>query len=436
MNSSPEWLFNADAPGGAMDIIIEHLQLGALDVSSTIERTASSFTNAVRLCSSRAGPVIALATTTGKIAASDLISIADALPPGSVLHVFQREYVDPRHPNIVARLVPATTEREFLLKTAGHVYKLVQGQPPGSRFVPVKTEIPRLHDQCTGLDNYTPRVGEQCRVSLGWEGVRYEFLSDLRPGTPRLVVFGQDAIDRTKISLPHFYRWSWLPELQASAIILNDPSLYAADHLLAGWWVGTRTRDYVQEAVAIIRRTMQSLNIAPEDVTFFGASAGGFSALAMAAALPGARAVVDIPQVCLATYGARIASDASILAGLGYARAEDVPPALRHRVDIIDRFVYEQNVPEFLYLQNSRDQTHIGAQMGTFLQRLGELMSGAEWAQRQFRVEVYSAWNLLKGGHFPLSRADTLRHINSYIATPSKMHRQVPVDSGHSLVAP
>lgn len=426
MNLSPEWLFNTDAPGGAIDIIIEHLQLGAFDASSTIERTASSFTNADRLCNSGSGPVIALSATTGNVTASDLVAIADALPACSVLHVFQREYVDPRRPNIVARLVPATTDREFLLKIAGHLHKLVQGQPAGSRFVPAEIEFPRLHDQCSGLDNYEPKVGERCRVSLKWEGVRYDFFSDLRPGSRRLVVFGQDAIDRTKISLPHFYRWSWLPELQASAIIFNAPSLYAADHLLAGWWVGTRTRDYVREAVAIVRRAMQSLNVPPEEVTFFGASAGGFSALGMAAALPGARAIVDIPQVCLATYGARIASDASILAGLGYARAEDVPPALRHRVDIIDRFVHEQNVPEFLYLQNSRDQTHIGAQMGTFLQRLGELMSRAEWAQRQFRVEVYSAWNLLKGGHFPLSRADTLRHINSYISMPSKVRRQGP----------
>ena len=90
---------------------------------------------------------------------------------------------------------------------------------------------------------------------------------------------------------------------------------------------------------------------------------------------------------------------------------------------IVERFVHEQNVPDFLYLQNNRDVTHVAAQMGMFLERVSQLMARHDWAHSRFTVQMYSAWNLLKGGHFPLSRQDTLRHINEYIATPPRRRR-------------
>lgn len=415
-----DWVFNCDAPGGVMDTVLEHLQLKPFDASGLIIRRPSPLENARSLTSQLVGePVIALSVVEEMISADELRMLADQLSPGTVLHVFMKVYVDPKAPNIIARFVPAENHDQFVLKVAGHVHRLAKTQPNGSRFsTGTPVDFPTLSRHFEGFDAFQPLLDERHTVRVEIDSVPFEIFSDLRSQSDKLVIFGQDAINRNSTPLPHFYRWSWLPDLNASAMILNDPSLYASNDLLAGWWVGNRERDFVKDAVSIVAKAARALGIGNDDITFYGASAGGYSSLAMAACLPGARAIVDIPQVCLATYGAKVASDASIRAGLGFENAESVPDLYRHRIDIIDRFIAEEWVPDFLYLQNNRDHTHVGSQMGQFLARLGNLMAVHPWAHSQFSVETYSEWNLLKGGHFPLSRHVSLRRINDYIRTP------------------
>lgn len=409
-----------------MDTVLEHLQLKPFDASGLIVRRDSPVDNARSLTARLSGePVIALSVAEETISADELILIANELPPGAMLHVFMKVYVDPKWPNIIARFVPADNHDQFILKIAGHVHRLMGSQPPESRFgLGPAEDFPTKSRHFEGLEDYEPLLDERHTVRVDVDSVAFELFSDLRSQSDKLVIFGQDAINRNSTPLPHFYRWSWLPDLKASAMILNDPSLYASDDLLAGWWVGQRERDFIKEAVSLVARAAEALGIRNEDVTFYGASAGGYSSLAMAACLPGSRAIVDIPQVCLATYGAKVASDASILAGLGFENAESVPDAYRHRIDIIDRFIAEEYVPDFLYLQNNRDHTHVGSQMGPFLARLGNLMSVHPWAHSQFSVETYNEWNLLKGGHFPLSRHVSLRRINEYIRSPRDSTKQ------------
>lgn len=190
-----------------------------------------------------------------------------------------------------------------------------------------------------------------------WPSSFFGQTGDLRPGCH------QQELNTS----PHFYRWSWLPSPQASAMILNDPSLYASDDLLAGWWVSQRERDFVKEGVRLVAKAADALGIRNEDTKFYGASAGGYSPLAMATCLPGPRAVVGIPQVSLATYGAKVASDA--------------------------------------------------------------------WAHSQFSVETYSEWNLLKGGHFQLSRSVSLRRINEYIRSSRDSTKQ-PLARDSGFVSP
>lgn len=432
-----DWVFNSDAPGGVMDTVLEHLQLKPFDASGLISRQQSLVANARSLTARLSGePVLALSVAEEAISVNELTSIANELPPGTTLHVFMKIYVDPKSPNIIARFVPADSHDQFVLKVAGHVHRLVGTQPPESRLSSGPAQdFPAATRHYVGLDDFQPVVDERHTVRVDVDSVAFEFFSDLRSQSDKLVIFGQDAINRSSTPLPHFYRWSWLPSLQASAMILNDPSLYASDDLLAGWWVGRRERDFVKEAVRLVAKAAEALGIRNEDITFYGASAGGYSSLAMATCLPGSRAIVDIPQVSLATYGAKVASDASIRAGLGFPNAESVPDSYRHRIDIIDRFIAEEWVPDFLYLQNNRDHTHVGSQMGPFLAKLGTLMSLHSWAHSQFSVETYSEWNLLKGGHFPLSRSVSLRRINEYIRSSRDSTKQ-PLARDSDLVSP
>ncbi|MGG5171544.1 hypothetical protein ACQR35_05100 [Pseudarthrobacter sp. J1738] len=422
-----DWIENLDAPGGVIDAALEHLQYEHFLADRTAVRNAIPLENARSLAAATDRThVLGLAVFEAPVTVDHLIEILDALPEASQLMVFLRHYVDTGHPSIVSRLVAAETDDEFKLKVTGHIHRLVSNQPSGSKYNPKNDEFPTETEKFASIADYAPTVGKRTVVEVNEGGVRFEFISELKANSKKLVVFGQDALNRQVVGLPHFYRWSWAREIDASALFLNDPSIYADERLLAGWWVGTRERDYIEEMVSIIRKIMAEQGILAENVTFFGASAGGYSSFQMAAVLHGSRAIVDIPQVDLTKYFARSASDATIAAGLGYKTAEDVEPEFRHRIDVVERFRREKYVPDFLYLQNNRDSQHVAKQMGAFLYKISELMEEHDWAHAQFSVETYSAWHLKKGGHFPLSRADSIARINAYINSPRQRIRAVP----------
>lgn len=90
---------------------------------------------------------------------------------------------------------------------------------------------------------------------------------------------------------------------------------------------------------------------------------------------------------------------------------------LLHRVDVVERFCKEETIPEYLYLQNSRDASHVSAHYGYFMERTADLASRYEWAQRRGAVELYSFWNVHRGGHFPMNREDTTDRINTFLST-------------------
>lgn len=354
--------------------------------------------------------LLALAVTGKSYSDSRIIEIAESLPYGQKLWAFSPTSRKMSHPSLLLTHVPAGNDREFVLKVAGHIERFVKSQAVGSPMNPKRLAFPETHRAYGSLGEYDPVLDERHTVNVDVDGISFDLFSDLRSSSTKLVVFGQDALSRSAVSLPFFFRWKWAELIKASVLVLNDPTLYLSDTLNAGWWVGTRDRDFVHDAISIVRRATSVLGIDAEDVFFFGASAGGFSSLHMAAAFQGSKALVDIPQTNLRSYSEVREADAAVLAGLGYASTHDVPQELLHRIDAIERFEHEGNIPEFTYFQNMRDITHVDAQMGDFKTRL----AGRESTSSRF--VQYSQWHLTKGGHFPLKPSDMIRAVNSHLA--------------------
>lgn len=355
--------------------------------------------------------LIALAVT-GKGYSDIMIEeIADALPVGQTLWAFSPTSRRITHPRLRLTHVPAGTDREFILKIAGHLDRFIREEPTGSPLNPDQALFPTEHTDVDSLDAFAPEFDVRRTVAVQHRDVRFDFFSDLKSNSDSLVVFGQDALKRERMNIPHFFRWKWTSEIDSSVLILNDPTLYLNETLNAGWWVGTPSNDYVHRAVEVIRHIADCANVGARNVVFVGASAGGFSSLHMAAAYPGSRALVDIPQTNLRTYSEKAEADAAIQAGLGYETAQDVPAELLHRIDVIERFDSEGRIPEFAYFQNMRDVTHVDAQLGDFQSRL----AGRQVPSHKF-VE-YSQWHLTKGGHFPLRKSVMINEINSYLQT-------------------
>lgn len=406
-----------DEPGGVLDRYIESFQLENLNISREIERTADPLANAQRyneLVALRYPGKHVLRMMTSENAEVPVEALA-LLSPSHVRNIaFTRNYRKSHVENVFVQGIPIAADVDFDAKVGGHLSRITRSQPPGSPMNPASLPFPDTHRTYADLDSYDPVLDERHTVSIDIQGVKYDIFSDLRSGTQKLVVFGQSALNRSLAELPVFHRWKWMLDLSASAIALNDPTLYRDEHIDAGWWIGTRDRDYVEEATNIVAKIAESLGIGPEDIIFYGGSAGGFSSFQMAACMRGSRVVADIPQIDLRRYHLPKAVDAAVQAGLGYCTSADVPEEYLHRIDVIERFVRNRTVPDFLYLQNLRDASHVDAHFNDFRNRL-QLLSENEWAVHAGMYETYSAWSLVRGGHFPLGRSDSMRYLNNYL---------------------
>jgi hypothetical protein len=345
-----------------------------------------------------------LAVTANAETAEQVLETVRELPPGQRLLAFTRGLVRISHSGVRTQAVPATTDREYVLKVAGHLEKIRQANtPPPSTD---RVDFPNRHEAYGSIADYKPLLDIPHTVQIMHGDVPYEFYANLRDNSRHLVVFGQSALVRARTpELPRFLRWSWLDDVPASGLVLNDPTLYLGDSLDAGWWVGTPDRDYVSEMVGIIDETRAALSLERKDVLFFGASAGGFSSLQMAACLPGSRALVDIPQTDLRRYHLRQHADAAVRTGLQVKDISAVPESLLHRVDVVERFKREGHVPQFTYIQNLRDSAHVESQMLHFVQQLSALPDGF---RTNGRFLTYSRTHLVRGGHVPLDREATV----------------------------
>ena len=141
----------------------------------------------------------------------------------------------------------------------------------------------------------------------------------------RLFVVLVGAIDRDRVEIPRFSRFSWRDEFSGTFMCIADPTLALASDLRLGWYFGTRGQDAVEGICRIVEVLCHSLGVAVEDVYFYGSSGGGFAALRAAALLGrGATAIAINPQVDVLDYPSTRFVDAfltRVLGGVSKTRA-------------------------------------------------------------------------------------------------------------------
>lgn len=251
----------------------------------------------------------------------------------------------------------------------------------------------------------TPHSLNQFEVTE--QGVKFEFLAHIVPNSRHFVVFGQSAITRNVVPLPYFFRWSWLEDFPFSTIVLNDPTLYLADHLNGGWFIGTKELDYVQLGARLIDNFASQLQIKRENIVFSGSSAGAFSSVGMACHLPGTHCFLEIPQFRLRPYYPQRESDAAIQAGLGIAPDEAIPPELLHRINLMARIQFANHCPNMYICPNAHDVTsgHITQQFGFFMNAYSQLMArNVHFRRAHLVVDMVTRYHALKGGHIAMTK--------------------------------
>lgn len=411
-----DFIVTIDPVGTPYDAYITALDLGHLDLTERYQRTASQEINASRAAALRAegsvdDSVAVLVVMSAERVLPDLDRITAGLPTNWHLYCLSRTPVRAQRDRCLFGSTPASTSgQEFRLKVGGHLQRIASEQPVGSPFNPASPTFPRTRVECsdlTDIAHQNPASGVATVRSLGF---RLDAMYNLRPGTEKLVIVNQSALGRQNLELPIFQRWKWAPDINATTLVLNDPTLYVSERIDCGWWVGTTELDYVPPFSRAVGRLAAELGVPREDIVFYGGSAGAFSSLAMAAELPGSRAVVDIPQTDLRTYHIKSAINVLAQDCFGVPDRSQIPEEFAHRFSVFERFRRVGHCPDFVYCQNTHDATHVVGQYLEFADKLDEFFPGHRGQYRTYELN-----HPVKGGHIPLPRRSTVQIINSVL---------------------
>ncbi|MFI7481961.1 prolyl oligopeptidase family serine peptidase [Kocuria sp. M1R5S2] len=408
-----DFIVTIDPAGTPYEAYITAQDLGPLDLTSRYERTASREINALRAAGLREDGSVAagaavLVVMSADRALPDLVRISSYLPENWYLYCLSRSLVRTHRPRCLFQATPSDiSDRDFRLKVGGHLQRLVSQQPIGSPFNPDTPPFPRARADCHDLPDIVRQGTARGVATVRSLGFRMDAMYTLRPDTRKLVIVNQSALSRKNQPLPIFQRWKWAPDIEATTLVLNDPTLYVSERIECGWWVGTQELDYVPLFSRAVGRLAAELDVPLEDVVFYGGSAGAFASLAMAAELPGSRAVVDIPQTDLRTYHIKSAINVLAQECFGVPDRSQIPEEYAYRLSVLERFRRLGRCPEFVYYQNTHDVTHVVDQYLEFAEQLQE-----SFPHHRGEYRTYELNHPVKGGHTPLPRRTTVHVIN------------------------
>jgi len=312
--------------------------------------------------------------------------------------------------------VPSSSHQEYERKIASHIKRFYDKTVKDCVGVDFPEE--KISINYSKLSEEVKRLSNIClilEVNLG--DVNYEMLCKFTDTTDKLIIFGQDALTRSKVNLPYFFRWKWMNDIDANIIILNDPTLYKNEELNGGWFVGDEKRDYVSEFSKILKTIIQNKNIS-DSINFYGASAGGFSVLSISSFFEKSKVIVDIPQINLLTYHASKEIEPLAKHCFNMDLSEIQSSKYLYRFNVIDRLKANGNIPNLLYLHNINDVLHEN-QVKEFTSRWLEIVSKYGKNQKTIlNFMTYDQWHLTKGGHFPLNKDSTIKIMNEFFELP------------------
>ncbi|MDQ1316502.1 MAG: hypothetical protein QG588_149 [Candidatus Poribacteria bacterium] len=308
--------------------------------------------------------------------------------------------VDTDGPNMFKRVVMSRISQIFLEQKEGSALYVTKGRKISAETIHVADGQP------------VPIVyGSENIYSITRHDVCFEMFSNFKKESKILVVFGQSALDQGKVELPVFRRWSWGRDIPHSSLVINDPTLYLGEELLAGWFVGDSKNHYAETTALIIKDMAKEMEISNENIIFLGASAGGLTSLIMASFIPCSSAVVDIAQTDVTRYFYKNYMNTLYRVALDETDLDVVFSKYKARLKAVESFRINRCVPNMVISQNTHDMTagEITTQFGEFIRGTMEVMAeNPSTRESKMIIMTNNRNHLLKGGHFPLSKEKTL----------------------------
>lgn len=243
-------------------------------------------------------------------------------------------------------------------------------------------------------------LADENSVAYRLNGKTWAFPALYYPNSDNKVLFVMlpSAVDRSKMTLPVFSRWTWALKgvFPGNVLCIADPTLNLSANLGLGWMLGTKESCATSELAEFIVNLAMRKGIPNDRIVIYGSSAGGFAALALAACIDGATAIAINTQTYALSY--EISRQVSLVRQYCFDNLsdEEILRDYLKRVDMEARWQTVSN-SRIILVQNLTDLHHYEVHFKPFWKSLGgDPVLGVSRAGR------HTAWLYQQeGGHIP-----------------------------------
>jgi len=175
----------------------------------------------------------------------------------------------------------------------------------------------------------------------------------------KLFVMTTAAVDRSKMTLPAFNRWTWAGagKFPGHVLCVADPTLDLSEDMKLGWYLGTESHDATDELCNLILQCALALGIPNDQIVFWGSSGGGFAALSLASRIEGATAVAINAQTDIFAYESKRVVEMVRKFCFSDHSVEDIKQRFSYRVDMSRAWKNNQS-SKIIFIQNRLDTHH------------------------------------------------------------------------------
>lgn len=235
----------------------------------------------------------------------------------------------------------------------------------------------------------------------------FYFKFNIKEGNSNLAVHINGAIDYSKKRPPLYQRSTWSKKINASCIFIDDKTLHNVtdDSFNTAWLIGTEKRHYLKDYSEIIKMVQTALDISNNDVYYWGSSAGGTSAIALATLHTDSTAIANNPQTNILTdYPRR--RDAIFNNVFSELTEEVVLKNHYHRLTLAALMKEYDYVPRTFYIQNNSHKPDLHRHFNEFIKEL-------ENSNLSFKNITFWLYHDPERGHGPLDQDKTLEYLHT-----------------------
>ncbi len=245
-------------------------------------------------------------------------------------------------------------------------------------------------------------------LSIIDNGVTYYIRIEGNIHNDKCIIFYNGAADINRKDKPIFQRSSWVNEINALVINIDDPTIRLSHDLVLGWGQGTLENYYSEKFNIYLQDILNSFNKPIVNRLHVGSSAGGYQAIVGSSFDVGSKALVLNPQIDWSHHF--FMSHADRLRNIAFKNYsfDALKSMYPHRLNCLDMAIANGNIPSIIYYVNTAFAHDIDNQLVIFLDRL----KGKSNLLKDKTIDI-RMYNNEKEGHNPPLKDKTIKIINN-----------------------